>query len=181
MSSATRNGTTRKSLADQIDRLDRTLDGLTENLNDAVSAAVQKAVQQTVESLVTEVLTNPEIAHLFRGMATPPHPEPARPGGRPGFFARVWSKTKRAVQAACAGIAIGVVYLVSEGNSLARKAWSGCRSVAGMVGSGLTWLWGRIKILAWGTGSLVSRPVLAAWSVVKNAISSMQTLTPWSA
>ena len=43
MTSATRNGTIRKSLADQIDRLDNTLDGLSSNLNEAVASAVKEA------------------------------------------------------------------------------------------------------------------------------------------
>ena len=38
------NGRARKTLADQIDRLDRVLDGLAEGLNEAVAMEVQRAV-----------------------------------------------------------------------------------------------------------------------------------------
>lgn len=37
------NGKTRKTLADQLDRLDRILDGLAEALNEAVADAVRSA------------------------------------------------------------------------------------------------------------------------------------------
>ena len=42
------NGRTRKSLAEQIDRLDALLDGLAEGINDTVVAAVQAAVRTAV-------------------------------------------------------------------------------------------------------------------------------------
>src|SRR4051812_27446781 len=57
------NGQVRKSLGEQIDRLDRILDGLAEGLNEAVAAAVQEAVgvavKEAVQAVVAEVLTNP--------------------------------------------------------------------------------------------------------------------------
>ena len=41
--SANPNGRSRKSLADQIDRLDQILDGLADGLNEAVASAVKQA------------------------------------------------------------------------------------------------------------------------------------------
>src|SRR5271165_868769 len=55
----------RKSLAEQIDRLDGILDGLAEALNESVASTVQEAVgiavQEAVKAAVTEVLTNVEL------------------------------------------------------------------------------------------------------------------------
>src|SRR5262245_9810386 len=63
--STTTNGRARKSLAEQIDRLDQILDGLADSLNEAVAAAVQQAVGEAVaaavQAAVVEVLTNPEL------------------------------------------------------------------------------------------------------------------------
>src|SRR5262245_9205730 len=59
------NGTARKSLAEQIGRLDNILDGLAEALNESVAAAVQQAVGVAVaaaaHAAVVEVLTNPQL------------------------------------------------------------------------------------------------------------------------
>src|SRR4051794_40805222 len=56
----TTNGRERKSLANEIDRLDTILDGLAEALNESVAAAVRASVSQivreTVEASVKEVL-----------------------------------------------------------------------------------------------------------------------------
>jgi hypothetical protein len=65
----TNNNRARKSLAEQIDRLDGILDGLAEGLNDAVAGAVREAaraaVQEAVRGVLTELLTNPDLlAHI---------------------------------------------------------------------------------------------------------------------
>ena len=55
------NGRVRKSLSDQLDRLDHTLDGLATGLQEAVETAVQEAVRR----VLAEVLANAEFqAHL---------------------------------------------------------------------------------------------------------------------
>jgi hypothetical protein len=68
------NGQARKSLAEQIDRLDEMLDGMADGLNDAVAAAVKDAVgmavQQAVQAVMREMLTSPEL--LARLGATAP-------------------------------------------------------------------------------------------------------------
>ncbi|MFM7151488.1 MAG: hypothetical protein ACKO23_16805, partial [Gemmataceae bacterium] len=70
---------TRKSLADQIDRLDVILDGLSDALNESVADAVRgvvgTAVRQAVQLSIHEVLENPELlrlAMLKHGLATIP-------------------------------------------------------------------------------------------------------------
>jgi hypothetical protein len=72
------NGQARKSLADQIDRLDAMLDGLADGLNDAVAAAVKDAVgmavQQAVQAVMREMLTSPELLARLGGAVPPSAP-----------------------------------------------------------------------------------------------------------
>jgi hypothetical protein len=91
----------RKTLADQLDRLDGIIDalatGLNETVADVVKQAVTVAVQQAVEGLVQAVLTNPE---LLRGLVTmvmpvstdnePQSAEPSEPA-KPSRLARTWN------------------------------------------------------------------------------------------
>jgi hypothetical protein len=81
------NNRTRKSLAEQIDRLDRILDGLAEGLNEAVAGAVQTAVslavKEAVQSLVAEVLSNADLMQrLAPGPGVHTHPTPPEPAAR---------------------------------------------------------------------------------------------------
>src|SRR5688500_6513503 len=93
------NSRPRRQLADQIDRLDRVLDGLAENLNEAVASAVQQSVgaaaREAVQGVLAEVLGNPAVLALLReavASAAPPAAASRRaPGGspaRPGLLAR---------------------------------------------------------------------------------------------
>jgi hypothetical protein len=106
----TTNHTTspRKSLADQIDRLDSILDGLSDNLNEAVATAVQQAVasavQEAVRLAVIEVVTNAELQQLLRPPTSPvPDPAPTEATGG-GFLSGLWlavrGTAKRVAQAA---------------------------------------------------------------------------------
>jgi hypothetical protein len=75
------NGQARKSLAEQIDRLDAVLDGLGEGLNEAVADAVKEAVgaavQTAVQAVLREVLGSPEVQARLRAPApTAPPPAP---------------------------------------------------------------------------------------------------------
>jgi hypothetical protein len=68
----------RKTLSNQIDRLDGMLEGLAENLNDAVALAVKETVAQVVreavELAVKEVLSNPELLRAAQAQHSPPAP-----------------------------------------------------------------------------------------------------------
>jgi hypothetical protein len=100
----TTNNTTRprKSLADQIQRLDSILDGLSENLNEAVTTAVQQTVAAAVKEAVTsgvtqaivEVLTNPELQQLLHPPKPPDPPVrapvPPKSSGGGGFLGGLW-------------------------------------------------------------------------------------------
>jgi hypothetical protein len=89
----------RKTLADQLDRLDGIIDALATGLNETVAEVVKQAVtvavQQAVEGLVQAVLTNPE---LLRGLVEKVVPntseqkpeEPSEPA-KPSRLARAWS------------------------------------------------------------------------------------------
>jgi hypothetical protein len=70
------NSKVRKSLSEQIDRLDKILDGLAEALNgavaDAVTQAVGQAVKEAVQTVLSEVLTNPDLRAHLQGSAVAP-------------------------------------------------------------------------------------------------------------
>src|SRR4051794_12989128 len=87
------NGRERKSLAGQIDRLDRVLDGLADNLNeavaDAVKAAVGAAVREAVAGVLTEVLTNPKFVAALRGQPHAGDRPRAAVVCRPSFWQRL--------------------------------------------------------------------------------------------
>jgi hypothetical protein len=86
------NGKLRKSLADQIDRLDAILDGLANALNESVAAAVKEAVglavREAVQAVFSEVLTNPAVlaAVVVNPAAAPPSQQPA---ARPPLMSRL--------------------------------------------------------------------------------------------
>jgi hypothetical protein len=83
----------RKSLADQIQRLDSILDGLSEGLNEAVTTAVKEAVTTGVTQAIVEVLTNPELQQLLRPPAPrtrPAAPAPPESSGGGGFLGGLW-------------------------------------------------------------------------------------------
>ena len=65
------NGSPRKNLAAQLDRLDQILDGLADGLNEAVASAVKQAVsvavQEAVRGILAEVLTNADLLAKLRG------------------------------------------------------------------------------------------------------------------
>jgi hypothetical protein len=65
------NGRARKSLGDQIDRLDAILDGLSDALNDAVVQAVRQAVTVAVKAALSEVLAHPELRAGLAPAAAP--------------------------------------------------------------------------------------------------------------
>ena len=82
------NGRVRKSLAEQIDRLDQILDGLAEGLNEAVALAVKEAiglaVKEAVQAVLTEVLTNPAVLAKLQAAAQAAQPEqPEQPDDAP--------------------------------------------------------------------------------------------------
>jgi hypothetical protein len=72
----TTNGKLRKSLAEQIDRLDAILDGLSAALNESVAAAVKDAVglavREAIQAVMTEVFANPAVLEVLNGATSQP-------------------------------------------------------------------------------------------------------------
>jgi hypothetical protein len=113
------NGTSRKNLASQLDRLDQILDGLADGLNDAVANAVKEAVtvavQEAIRSIVAEVLTNTDqLARLRAGMEKSTTPATA---AKPALAKRIVTKMGcwlgfgwRSVRTAFTGVASGLVH-----------------------------------------------------------------------
>ena len=128
------NGRARKTLADQIDRLDRVLDGLAEGLNEAVAAEVQRAVgravREAVQAAIKEVLTNPELSARLRGstaMTTPAAPATAT-------AVRLWrrGRGRRLAERTRAGVPhrVGSVPVSGQRFIIAREAPAAYRSAA---------------------------------------------------
>jgi hypothetical protein len=105
------NGRTRKSLAEQIDRLDAILDGLGEALQGAVAAAVQqatgRAVKEAVQAVLAEVLTNPALRERALPADSPPAPRADSPSvPRPLARLATWlgARARSCVRACVAGL-----------------------------------------------------------------------------
>ena len=117
------NGKLRKSLADQIDRLDGILDGLAEALNGAVAGAVKEAValavREGVQAVLTELLTNPAVLEVLRGTA-PAAAAPAAPAAVP----------------VPSGAGVG---------ERCRRAWDGLTAGGRAAGAGCVGLWARTR------------------------------------
>jgi hypothetical protein len=148
------NGKLRKSLADQIDRLDGILDGLADALNGAVTSAVKdavgQAVREAVHSLAAEIQSHPAVRQLIQKSLmpsmTPAQPQhkddEPRPGGGKLAAARSWIGSR--VQALYGRCKQGA-YLAS---AAMRRAWQWtCErfgtvavALAGLVLAGVTYL-----------------------------------------
>ena len=150
--------TARKSLADQIDRLDGILDGLAEALNESVADAVKdviaETVRQAVHAAVTEVLSSPDLlrATLEKHAPPPANPMPPTPERKPPTLKenvarignRLGEKVKQAASLARkslkaaarrAGTALAVAPLVIR--AVAQKVWDFRKPCAVAVGVGV--------------------------------------------
>jgi hypothetical protein len=121
------NGRARKSLAEQIDRLDGILDGLADGLNEAVAAAVKEAVtlavRQAVQSVVSELVTNPAVLEMLKRTLVQPQ----------ATAASATSAPSPAPQSGLKRCLIG--------------AWNGTKSLFRKAGCGLAVLWQRLKLV----------------------------------
>ncbi|MFO0929403.1 MAG: hypothetical protein U0736_20640 [Gemmataceae bacterium] len=157
--------TARKSLADQIDRLDGILDGLAEALNESVADAVKdviaQAVGEAVEAAVKEVLSSPALLRAALEKHAPPQPAPASPAPEPkkatpkekvvGAASRLYKKVGQAASQArkklnevCSrvrGAARQATRIVASAPSIlgavARLAWAARKPCAVAVGVGV--------------------------------------------
>jgi hypothetical protein len=147
------NGRVRKTLAQQLDRLDGILDGLADALNESVAAAVEKAVG----NVIAEILTNPAFTERLRAPVTPApvvsdetaaSAAPAPPS-RPGALSNIMG----AVRA-------GSGYLQRAGRAVLRRAATvadaGCSYIARLLFRG--------RVLT-GVGLLVAVGIVAIFVV----------------
>jgi hypothetical protein len=158
----TNGRTARKSLADQIDRLDGILDGLSDALNESVAQAVRdvitQAVTEAVQAAVTEVLSSPDLlrAALARHEPPAPAPEPMPPAptlkeklkaaaGKVAEKAKELAalakeKVRQAASLACAAgkkVAKAAQNLPSTLSGIGKAVWALRRPCAVAVGVGL--------------------------------------------
>lgn len=126
------NGSARKTLASQLDRLDNILDGLAEALNESVAAAVERAVA----GVLTEILTNPSFSERLRGPVILPLPDNAmmdsplpRLKPQPGLP----SKVVRTLRAGWAYVRHAASAVIRRGVTLAN---SGRSYFSGMLSRG---------------------------------------------
>lgn len=138
MTTTTMNGRARKSLAEQIDRLEGTLDGLADGLNDAVVAAVRDAVgvavQEAVSRVLREVLANPVLVGRLQAAreTTKPAAEP-----KPSMLARLVGAGRRLGRwiGHCLQTVVDVAQTVTGG--MGRGVASAAKSVFEASGQGV--------------------------------------------
>ena len=133
---ATTNGQIRKSLAEQIDRLDHILDGLAQALNESVAAAVKDAVtlavQEAIQGILAEVLANPDVLARLRGLVSQTVPATSTPvvqtapAAKTSWLGKVAAKVSswcglgwRSVRNACGSL----VGAVTNALSTAKHRW----------------------------------------------------------
>jgi hypothetical protein len=183
MTTTVTNGrTARKSLADQIDRLDHILDGLADALNESVADAVRQVIGQVVaeavQAAVAEVLSSPQLlqAALERhapaepGPVPPPPPPAPAPTRASGLGAWLWGRTKQACAALYKG-ADRLTAAVKQGLRIAkpyRKSLLVAAGVGTIVAVGaclagpwlaapMSWLGGFVSTLAVRAGAALQR------------------------
>jgi hypothetical protein len=147
MTTTTNGRAARPTLATQIDRLDRLLDGLSENLTEAVADAVKAAVVQAVQTVLTEVLTNPAVLAKLRDALPPVPPPKATVVSGPRLrerLAQVWAWLGAKVRAAVGACQGGL-------NRLGAAVAHQCKRARGAVQA--TWL--RLRVLRHFRGQLL--------------------------
>lgn len=155
------NGTQRKQLSTQLDRLDTILDGLA----DAIPEVIAQTVRDAVQAAVTEVLTNPVILEKLRPTATVQQPVPPQPS--PKVQSR-WQHFSGAVQT-------GWTWLTGRANAAWSTICQFAQSCAGgiVVGAANTWTWAQsvassawaLLVLTWALLCHFRKPLLIASGV----------------
>src|SRR5262249_17948232 len=143
MTTTTMNGSVRKTLASQLDRLDSILDGLSDALHGAVASAVEgaveravsQAVKETLQAVIAEALTNADLLAAARTL--PPPGTPADPPEPPkSLFRRACDAVKPGLAvaaAACHGAGAYVTKKAAAVKSAARSGWRLLRRFRGRL------------------------------------------------
>jgi hypothetical protein len=131
------DGRTRKSLAEQIDRLDAILDGLSNALEGAVATVVReaagRAVKEAVQAVLAEALTNPAFRERALHVDSPPAPRAdslsvPRPPARLATW--VGARARSCVQACLAGLHR------ARDTAVRVSLWVGSRLQAALLAAG---------------------------------------------
>jgi hypothetical protein len=163
MTTTTTNDRPRKSLAEQLDRLDAILDGLSEALQGAVADAVQHAVslavKDAVQGVLGELLANPAVLAMLRGPVMPPDGPP--PASNPSPVRQRLAGL--AGRAKAFGLkASGVTARIGRRVLAALRPWLPCLAALAVgAASGLAYAVGWPLVAAGWAAGLVGR--LANW------------------
>jgi hypothetical protein len=175
------NGKIRKSLAEQIDRLDTILDGLADGLSGAVADAVRetvgRAVQEAIQAVITELLCNPAILAKLQGApVTVPAAQPDRTAQVMGQV-RAWASSGwTKIRQACSAAARLVGQAVRTVQQQARFAWAFRTPLLVATGVGLAT--GTVAFLAgpWIAATAASLAGFTTTTAAQVAISLRRTL-----
>jgi hypothetical protein len=158
----------RKQLSDQLDRLDRILDGLSESLNGAVADAARDGIRLALKDALVEILTDPTLrTTLHQATAPEPVEQPAPPPKPPGWWAQVKARASQAAAAVGRLAGHGVASAAQTVQGLACVATEGIRSVRGL---------GSVKklvLVASVAGSVLAVASLLAPHAVAAAVSGL--------
>jgi hypothetical protein len=157
MSTTSANGRAqRKSLAEQIDRLDAILDGFADNLNAVVVQAVKEAVSLAVEAALTEVLTNAELQQRL-------HPQPAKAGN--STLSWLWGGLVGKVKGVCSWLANVIGRGREKMADAAAVVGEGGKVLVHSVRCGLSafahWIW-FTGVVTWSLVRHFRKPLLVA-------------------
>ena len=156
------NGLARKSLSEQIDRLDAMLDGLAEGLNEAVAMVVKEAVgvavKEAVQVVLREALANPDLLARLLPAAPAAAPAPVAPKRPKVSWRQRWAALRLAVSVCFNAFRAGCTRRLSK-----VRRWAGG-------------VWLRARLLG-----VSLRPLLAALGVGAAAGAAAYFLGPWLA
>jgi hypothetical protein len=174
------NGRARKSLADQIDRLDGILDGLAGALNEAVVEAVRQAVTVAVKAALAEALAHPELRQRLTAVPA------AEVGPRPSLLNRLMAAARRTMNrmTSAAGrfgrwVVGGVRRLPRTTMWLARASWrltwTGLRRLAAGIRRlpGLIWRMRGPVLLALSVRGVVAWGCYVAGPLIASAVGGL--------
>jgi hypothetical protein len=185
MTTLTTDGRVRKSLAEQLDRFDRILDGLADGLNEAVAtavtAAVRVAVKEAVQAILAELVTHPAVREQLGG-AAPPARRPAAAALLQGLrqrLGRVAAWVGRRLKAVCRATVTLRGQGLRAGAALGRRAWQSCAALWARV----LWLrhWEVPLLTALGLGGAAGTAAYLAGPWLAAGVSALGGLTtPWA-
>jgi hypothetical protein len=174
------NGRARKTLAEQIDRLDGILDGLADALNMAVAQAVKEAVEIAVKAALAETMARPELRSRLSAAPV------AEMGPRPSAIKRLLAATRRTASRVTTAIGrfgrwvVGAVRrLPANARKLAVTSWrlagiclrslvAGARRLAA-----LTWRLRGPVLLALSVGGVVAWGCYVAGPLIASAVGGL--------